>query len=309
MKKITLIATLLLSGMALQAQTEINVGQPFTGEVVDNNPNRGTQLVLSQNDDQTIVTGTVACANSAGGFTTENNWFRTYVPADFGVTDAFEIQGLQWAHTFTDNGATGLPIDVTIRAWTSDDVFPAGTYTLLTEENYQGDASTADQLLDFPFNTPVTVSADTEIIVQVFIVTGETNVQDVRLYDNDLGHNGPVWILSESCSITTPTTMDDIGFPDNHTILNLLGEETVLSVEDNLSEVVSIFPNPVNDILNVRVPSNIEITGATLYDILGKDQRVNVVNGQINVSALNRGVYILNLETSAGVLTQKIVKQ
>lgn len=89
----------------------------------------------------------------------------------------------------------------------------------------------------------------------------------------------------------------------------LEGDCNPLSVEDNLLSQVSLFPNPVNDILNVRVPASIEITGATLYDILGKDQRVNVVNGQINVSALNRGVYILNLETSAGVLTQKIVKQ
>ena len=90
--------------------------------------------------------------------------------------------------------------------------------------------------------------------------------------------------------------------------MNLVGEET-FSVQDNLANVISVYPNPANDVINIKAPSNIQIQNAVIYDVLGKATNVQVVNGQINVGELARGVYILNLNTSAGTLTQKVVKQ
>ena len=65
----------------------------------------------------------------------------------------------------------------------------------------------------------------------------------------------------------------------------------------------------MNDVLNVRVPSNVTIESASIFDVLGKENRVQVTNGKINVQNLSQGVYILNLRTSAGTLTQKVVKR
>lgn len=88
----------------------------------------------------------------------------------------------------------------------------------------------------------------------------------------------------------------------------LTGED-VVSVGDNLAEQVSVYPNPTTDILNVSVPSSVEVSRVSMFDVLGKNVGVSYTNGVINTSSLAKGVYILSIETTSGNLTQKIVKQ
>jgi hypothetical protein len=82
---------------------------------------------------------------------------------------------------------------------------------------------------------------------------------------------------------------------------------TVLGVNDSVLSGVSIFPNPTSEVLNIKVPSTIEVTSITLYDVLGKATNVSLSNDQINVSGLARGIYILNVNTTAGTLTEKVI--
>lgn len=88
-----------------------------------------------------------------------------------------------------------------------------------------------------------------------------------------------------------------------------LTEGAVVSVGDNLAEQVSVFPNPTTDILNIAVPTSVEVNRVSMFDVLGKNVNVSYSNGVINTSSLSKGVYILNIETTSGNLTQKIVKQ
>ncbi|PQB03781.1 hypothetical protein BST85_01830 [Aureitalea marina] len=96
---------------------------------------------------------------------------------------------------------------------------------------------------------------------------------------------------------------------DTQSVYAITADCTVLGNPEAFLEQISIFPNPATDILNVRTPASVEINNAVIYDVLGKASSVQVVNGQINVSNLSRGVYILNLDTNMGTLTEKIVKQ
>ncbi|NQV78529.1 MAG: T9SS type A sorting domain-containing protein [Lutibacter sp.] len=86
------------------------------------------------------------------------------------------------------------------------------------------------------------------------------------------------------------------------------GDCVVLGVGENLLSQVSIFPNPTNNILNINIPSIIEVQSAVLYDVLGKDTGVRLENGTMMTSNLAKGIYILNLKTSAGTLTEKVIK-
>lgn len=87
------------------------------------------------------------------------------------------------------------------------------------------------------------------------------------------------------------------------------GECEILSVEDNINDLVSIFPNPAQDVLNVRIPSDVQVQSVAMFDILGKNTGAVISNGTIDMSNLARGVYILNIDTDRGTLTEKIVKQ
>jgi hypothetical protein len=104
------------------------------------------------------------------------------------------------------------------------------------------------------------------------------------------------------------TSFTDLGLTFASTAMTIEGE-LGLSVGNNALAQVSIYPNPASSTLNVEVPGTVEINGAVLYDVLGKDTGVRLNNGVMNIASLARGVYILNMETSAGAISQKIVKQ
>lgn len=87
------------------------------------------------------------------------------------------------------------------------------------------------------------------------------------------------------------------------------GDCTPLSVENNILTNTFIYPNPTTDILNIQTPSNVTVQSVAMFDLLGKKVNVSFVNGTIKTSALAKGVYLLQVNTDQGTLTQKIVKQ
>ncbi len=105
---------------------------------------------------------------------------------------------------------------------------------------------------------------------------------------------------------TNWTTLSDLVAGATSFAWTMTGEET-LGVNDAELAGVSVYPNPASDIVNVKVPSNVELTGVSLYDVLGKKVNADVSNGQVNVAGLSRGIYVINVETNAGTLTEKLI--
>jgi hypothetical protein len=107
---------------------------------------------------------------------------------------------------------------------------------------------------------------------------------------------------------TAWTTFTNLGLDFASTAFIIEGEPSSLGVNNNISELASVYPNPTNGILNVDIPSEINVISSKLYNLLGQGTGLRLINGTLNVSQLSRGLYILNVETSAGTLTQKVVK-
>ena len=107
---------------------------------------------------------------------------------------------------------------------------------------------------------------------------------------------------------TTWTAFSNLGLDFGSTAFTIEGEPSSLGVNDNISELASVYPNPTNGILNIDMPSTVTVKSSKLYNLLGQDTGLRLVNGTMNVSELARGIYLLNVETSAGTLTQKVVK-
>ena len=107
---------------------------------------------------------------------------------------------------------------------------------------------------------------------------------------------------------TTWTAFSNLGLEFGSTAFTIQGEPSSLGVNDNISKLASVYPNPTNGILNIDMPSTVTVKSSKLYNLLGQDTGLRLVNGTMNVSELARGIYLLNVETSAGTLTQKVVK-
>lgn len=87
------------------------------------------------------------------------------------------------------------------------------------------------------------------------------------------------------------------------------GDCAPLSIGEFSLENVSIYPNPAVDIVNVNVPAGVEIQNVSVFNILGKNTGISFVNGTLNMSQLQSGIYLISIETNQGTVTQKVVKK
>lgn len=81
-----------------------------------------------------------------------------------------------------------------------------------------------------------------------------------------------------------------------------------LSVAEFETSQVNVFPNPVNNVLNIT--STLEIETYAIYDILGNKIKADKFStNRISFSDLNSGVYFIKLQTATGAITKKIIKR
>lgn len=69
---------------------------------------------------------------------------------------------------------------------------------------------------------------------------------------------------------------------------------------------LGIYPNPTTDILNIKTQD--KVLNTTIYDISGKPVNAQLNGGQLNVSMLPKGMYILKVVTDKAVYQQKFIK-
>lgn len=104
-------------------------------------------------------------------------------------------------------------------------------------------------------------------------------------------------------------TIDNIENPNINIAHNIV-EGQSLSVTDFEISDLSIYPNPVKNVINIKTNSNIKNKIASVFDINGK----RVLNKKIqenilNVDNLQSGVYILRIESQGKSISRKFIKQ
>lgn len=87
-----------------------------------------------------------------------------------------------------------------------------------------------------------------------------------------------------------------------------LPAEDLAANDTALSAKMSIYPNPVVDIVTIKTTDKIE--SAEVYSAAGQMvfSSKKVANNQLNLSALTKGFYILKVKTDKGLQTTKLIK-
>ncbi len=111
-------------------------------------------------------------------------------------------------------------------------------------------------------------------------------------------------------SIINPNT--DVSIFNNSQGCNTVPEveaQCQLSItETDISENLSLFPNPVSSILKIKTSNHIFFEKATVYSLLGK-RVFETSSKQINLENLSAGIYFVKVVTNKGSVTKKIVKE
>ncbi|MGB0948836.1 MAG: T9SS type A sorting domain-containing protein [Marinirhabdus sp.] len=116
------------------------------------------------------------------------------------------------------------------------------------------------------------------------------------IFAADLDGDGDQDVLSGSREVSANDTV--VWFPN----------QTVLSVYENPLEKITVFPNPVDDLLYIR--SLVPILQIKFFDITGKEVlSCKNVQQNVDVSQLSSGTYIVEIHTVSGSIRKKFVKQ
>jgi hypothetical protein len=78
-------------------------------------------------------------------------------------------------------------------------------------------------------------------------------------------------------------------------------------MDEALNNSISVYPNPVNSILEITADNAIK--SVILVDIAGKETTAELKNNTIDMSKFSAGVYTIKIYTTDGVSIKKIVKQ
>lgn len=82
-----------------------------------------------------------------------------------------------------------------------------------------------------------------------------------------------------------------------------------LSTDSFFKNNFSVYPNPVNDMVNISNLNDSEITKVSITDINGRVvKEINSNISSVSVGDLNAGIYFLKINTLEGVGTSKFVK-
>jgi len=243
------------------------------------------QTLLTGSDTPDIIDGGVFCG---AGDIQDLNGFRSYVLADFGITEDFQITTVQYgagAGSLAGAPAEGLPVTITI--YTTDAPFPTGTLTEI--------ATTTDVLFDGDGGIVRDVAIDALIPAGSEVVIGtlypNDGITNVTIGSGGLNTGGQIsWISSVGC-LGDDVPVDLAGFGlTNAWIINAIGD-VALSVEDNrsLGEASIQFTS---------------ITGQTVME-----QTIDAIGtSTLNTSRLSSGIYFAQIATEDASTVIKFIK-
>ena len=302
MRKFLLIALCSLSTIFANAQTTIVDHQPnLNGGLLSSIGNEGNMIVVA--DSFTITNPTAIgelkiYGNDHGSSSATNQGlagFSLFIYQNVGTapnghpdvpgSSYFELQNIalsQISVTTNPNGANIGKI-VTIPLTTVNGgnqvILQPGTYWLVAAGNIDG-----------PMNSSLNVNR--------WQWYGSTSVSPfpAKLYDplNIAGAGATDW-----------KNISEIGAPIN-TFAWAMTSESILSTTEFNKNTISIYPNPVKDVLNIQ--SKEEVKSITLYDLSGKNIKATYNYQEVDMSALPSGVYLLKINTVQGSVTKRVVK-
>lgn len=103
--------------------------------------------------------------------------------------------------------------------------------------------------------------------------------------------------------------VDTIENPDINTTLVIVEGEHQMSVNDLNTDKISIYPNPVKDVLHIQGKS-VEGADIEIYHLAGALVHKSKLNGnKVDVSKLNKGVYVISVDNNGKKTTMKFIKQ
>ena len=292
---------------------------------------QGTGTTLTPATNSVGITGLTAstlydyyirsnCGATQSTWTTANSFTTAKVcPYSNGLDTAISLTG--WTITTNGPGGQGLNSTGTAGQGSTPGYWIFGSSTTTANNNWLFSPAfslAANEQVTVSFYTRATTSPRT---LRVTVGANNTTAaQTTQLAALNITA-GTVWNLNTIPVFTAPSAgIYYFGFNDNSAAtatavnmrLDTFNFTSVLGTNDFLSSKFSVYPNPVNNVINFTNDQNAVVSTVEMADLNGrviKSQKVNATEGEISVSDLATGMYMMKITTDQGIAVKKIVKQ
>jgi hypothetical protein len=83
----------------------------------------------------------------------------------------------------------------------------------------------------------------------------------------------------------------------------------ILGVDKSLLSEVVFYPNPTRGILNINFKNNLSINNIKVFNILGREIEVKIINNTVDLFNLSSGIYLLKIDSEFGSIVKRIIKE
>ncbi len=281
---------------------------------------------VTAEDGTTTQAWTVTVTVAAGSTATDIITFNLTTPATTGTVDPS-------THTVVLNVPAGTNVTALVPTFTLSAGATAKVGTVA-----QVSGTTAN---DFTSAVVYDVTAEDGTTTQAWTVTVNVAVQTYTVTFSVIGANGTLAATVDAAAITSPATVEAgknviftaapannfqvkewklnnvvvAGNVTNTYTLSTIAANSTVTVEfeliDGINEatenVVSIYPNPANNVVNVKMNTTIsKIEVVSLNGQIVAESLLNNNEGSINISNIANGMYFLRIETANGITMNKI---
>lgn len=149
-------------------------------------------------------------------------------------------------------------------------------------------------------------NASIDIIIPDDATLGNTRIRIIKTYtDAAFGFT----LITDPCNIQVD--VEDFGADTSYgQALDFTLNVTTLGINSLDKKVLSAYPNPVKDFLNVKYVS--EINNVKIYNLLGQEvfsKNIAQSDFKIDVNGLSAGTYVVKLMANEGQHSFKLIKE
>lgn len=107
--------------------------------------------------------------------------------------------------------------------------------------------------------------------------------------------------------VNVPFAVTGVQFDIEKDIISKNNTATLATASYTLNDVISIYPNPANDIITAHIPTDLFLIKVSLYNHLGQKVLESSANS-FSIAQLSQGVYMTEITTDQGAFYKKTIK-
>ena len=166
------------------------------------------------------------------------------------------------------------------------------------------DDQVCDKLICFTCDDANSWSRPTDASNLIELASGDSSILQTKVFPRAIA----------GCAIYTYQITSTFGaiYDTIQISYTLATSNCFLSTETVENEIqYDVFPNPVNNILNINIKESNTISGITIYNLVGKEVSSIILkngNNQLDVSKLSSGVYFYAIKSNHDIIeTKKLI--